>query len=177
MRKFILAALAALVVMGGVVFADVDTGIGDPATASLDVNVTWNISQWIVLYIPSVDMNVDLGTVDASLYDPESNSWSSLSSSDHDVVVATNAPGGFQLTISGTLASYPTGHPDPNGILDRLELSSASLGISGPVSGSLTYDGSRGLTTASDITYTYTPNFDDIPGSYQVTVTYTVTTK
>ena len=45
------------------------------------------------------------------------------------------------------------------------------MGIAGALSNTLT------LFTASDILYSFTPSFDDVPGNYSVTVVYTATTQ
>lgn len=141
------------------------------AQANQPVDVSWSAAGWIIIYIPTADRSVDLGTIDASLYDPVTDTWQRLSSTGHSVYVATNAKNGFVLQISGSLTTYPTGHPNPNGILGRLTLASTSLGISGALDGTISYTGSRGLTFATDIAYEFTPSLDDVPGNYSVQVT------
>jgi len=169
-----------VLVIGLVGWADVSRGTGDPATASLDVTVEWNAYNWIIIYIPAEDMNIDLGTISPDLYNPETGNWTPLTDAGgpRSVMVITNAAGGFQLQISGTLDTYPSDHGNPGGILGRLTLSSTDLGVTdAPLSGTITYTGSRGLFLADDIVYEYTPSFDDTAGSYSVTVTYTATTQ
>lgn len=137
MRKWAtVVAAVALVSLGA--WADIDRGTGDPANATLGVTVGWNANNWVIIYIPTEDMAVDLGTVDGNRYDPETGTWSPLTSDGHSVYMATNDTAGLQLQVSGTLTSYPSGHPDPNGILGRLTLTSATLGLSGALSGTLT---------------------------------------
>ena len=177
MRKWTtLVVLVTLVGLGA--WADIDRGTGDPANASLGVTVGWNANNWVIIYIPAADMSVDLGTVDGSLYDPGTGTWTPLTSGGHSVYMVTNNPAGLQLQVSGTLTSYPSGHPNPTGILGRLTLTSTTLGLSGALSGTLTYStAGPGLASATDLVYTFTPSFDDVPGNYAVTVTYTVTTQ
>jgi len=173
MRKWLIVASIVLG-LGCLAFADTAVGTGDPTRASLNVTVGWSVLNWIILYIPAGDMSVNLGEVGPDKYNPETKEWTPLKSGGHSVYVITSDPDGFELQVSATLVSYPDGHPDSDGILARLEWSS-SLG-SGSLDGTVTYTGSTGLTSASDITYTFTPSFDDIAGDYSVTVTYTVTT-
>ena len=176
MRKWLIVASIVLG-LGCWAFADIASGTGEHASASLDVTVSWSVLNWIILYIPAGDMSVTLGEVGPGLYHPDTGSWDQLESGGHSVYVITNDPDGFQLQVSAELASYPTDHPNPDGILARLEWSSSTLGGSGSLNGTVTCFGSRGLTSASDITYTFTPSFDDVAGDYSVTVTYTVTTQ
>jgi len=177
MRKLLILA-GAVVALGGLALADVDRGTGDPAEASLDVTVTWSAAEWIILYIPSTDMSVNLGEIGPGRYDPETGTWTPLESGNHRVVVVTNAPGGFQLQISAAVASVPAGHPNPTGILSRLTLTSAALGLTdASLDTTRSYSGPRGLFMANDIQYQFTPSFDDVPGSYSVTITYTATSQ
>ena len=177
--KYLATAVAVLALVGLGALADVSRGTGNPANASLGVSVGWDALNWVILYIPTTDMAVDLGTVTPDLYDPVTDTWTALidPGGPRSVYVITNADG-FQLQISGTLSVYPTDHPNPDGILDRLTLTSTDLGVSAAaLSGTITYLGSRGLFLADDIVYQFTPSFDDVPGAYAVTVTYTVTTR
>ena len=177
--KYLATAVAVLALVGLGALADVSRGTGNPANASLGVSVGWDALNWVILYIPTTDMAVDLGTVTPDLYDPVTDTWTALidAGGPRSVYVITNADG-FQLQISGTLSLYPTDHPNPDGILDRLTLTSTDLGVSAAaLSGTITYLGSRGLFLADDIVYQFTPSFDDVPGAYAVTVTYTVTTR
>ena len=176
MRKWLIVASVVLG-LGCWAFAGTDVGTGDPASASLDVSISWSVFNWIILYIPAGDMSVTLGEVGPGLYHPDTGSWDQLESGGHSVYVITNDPDGFQLQVSATLVSCPDGHPNPDGILARLEWSSSTLRGSGSLDGTVTCTGSTGLTSASDITYTFTPSFDDVAGDYSVTVTYTVTTQ
>ena len=176
MRKWLIVASIVLG-LGCWAFADIASGTGEHASASLDVTVSWSVLNWIILYIPAGDMSVTLGEVGPGLYHPDTGSWDQLESGGHEIYVITNDPDGFQLQVSAKLASYPTDHPSPDGILARLEWSSSTLGGSGSLDGTVTCTGSTGLTSASDITYTFTPSFDDVAGDYSVTVTYTVTTQ
>lgn len=174
------ALLGTLLGIGLVGMGGVSVGTGDPASASLDVAVLWDAYNWIILYIPSSDMTIDLGTITPDLYDPETDTWTPLTDSGgpRKVVVVTNNSGGFQLQISAVLVAYPTDHGNPSGILARLTLTSADLGFSdAALSGTLTRNGSRGLFVADDIVYEFTPSFDDTPGDYSVTITYTATTQ
>ena len=178
MRKWLIVASIVLG-LGCWAFAHTAVGTGDPASASLNdvVTVSWSVLNWIILYIPAGDTSVPLGQIGPGLYHPDTGSWDQLKSGEHEVYVITNDLGGFQLQVSATLVSCPDGHPNPDGILARLEWSSSTLGGSGSLNGTVTCFGSRGLTSASDITYTFTPSFDDVAGDYSVTVTYTVTTQ
>ena len=178
MKKWAIV-VAAVTLAGLTVWADINSGTGNPANASLGVSVGWDALNWVILYIPTTDMAVDLGTVTPDLYDPVTDTWTALidAGGPRSVYVITNADG-FQLQISGTLSVYPTDHPNPDGILDRLTLTSTDLGASAAaLSGTITYLGSRGLFLADDIVYQFTPSFDDVPGDYAVTVVYTATTQ
>ena len=178
MRKWVVMIMGVLV-MGLVGWADVSWGTGDPASASLDVTVEWNAYNWIIIYIPAGDMNIDLGTISPDLYNPETGTWTPLTDAGgpRSVMVITNDAEGFRLQISGTLVSCPNDHGNPDGILGRLTLSSKDLGVKdAPLSGTITYTGSRGRFLADDIVYEYTPSFDDTAGKYSVIVTYTAIT-
>jgi len=176
MRKWLIVASIVLG-LGCLAFADIASGIGEHPTASLDVTVSWRVLNWIILYIPADDMSVNLGNVGPDKYNPETNEWTLLESGGHSVYVITSDPDGFELQVSAELVSYPDGHPNPNNILARLAWSSVSLDAKGTLDETVTYTtDSSGLTSASDITYTFKPSFDDIAGDYSVTVTYTVTT-
>ena len=169
MKKWIILVFAASL-LGYVATAEVQWN-----PAKINVDVAWSAAGWIIIYIPDNDTHVVLGEIDGSLYDPVSGTWTSLTSDGHTVYVVTNAVNGFQLQITAALSTYPADHPNPNGILDRLTLSSVTMGISGGLNSSLTYTGSRGLFVARDIEYSFTPSFDDVPGDYSVTVVYTAT--
>jgi hypothetical protein len=179
MKKWLTVALAvSLISLGG--WADVSRGTGDPASASLDVTVNWSAYNWIILYIPAGDMSVDLGTITPDLYDPETGTWTPLTDNGgpRTVMVITNDSDGFQLQISGSLSTYPSDHPNPSGILNRLTITSTDLGVTdAALSSTITYTGSQGLFLADDIAYEFTPSFDDTAGSYSVLVTYTATTQ
>ena len=180
-RLFVLVVVGAFVIGAGVMaFGETQVGSGNQASAEIsDVHVGWHVVNWIFIYIPSDssnsndDTSVDLGEIGPSLYNPETGNWTPLSSDGHHVLVATNDSSGFTLQISAGSVTAPAGAPDD--ILDRLDLSSNTLGIGGALSSSLSYTGSHGVTQADDITYTLTPSFDDVAGDYSVPVIYTAT--
>ena len=175
-RLFVLLVVGALVIGAGVMGFS-ETQVGQASAEINDVHVGWHVVNWILIYIPSDsgndDTSVDLGEIGPSLYDPESGNWTPLSSDGHHVLVATNDSSGFTLQISAGSVTAPAGAPGD--ILDRLQLSSNTLGIGGALSSTLSYTGSQGVTQADDITYTLTPSFDDVAGDYSVPVIYTAT--
>ncbi|MCD6141415.1 hypothetical protein J7J55_01685 [Candidatus Bipolaricaulota bacterium] len=165
-RLIILLVAAATVAMIGTM-AFGDTAIGGNS-ASLSPVVTWNVSGWIILYIPHSDMTVDLGTIDGNLYDPETGTWTPLVSSTKNAYVFANRT--YTLTLSA--ASTGTETAD----LTRFEVKGGDLTAFTPLDSDQTMaTGGAGITHIDDIQYEYIPSFDDAPGDYAVTVTYTVT--
>ena len=168
-RLILLLALAAVMTIGLVGFADtaVDSG-PTPLSASLSPVVSWNVVNWIILYIPDDDMAVNLGTIDGSLYDPEHGTWTPLTSSSKNAYVIANV--GYTLTLSA--ASTGTESAD----LTRFQVKGGDLTSFASLDSDQTMKtGNPGITHISDIQYQYVPSFDDAPGDYAVTVTYTVT--
>ena len=165
-RLIILLVAAATVAMIGTM-AFGDTAIGGNS-ASLSPIVKWNVSGWIILYIPHSDMTVDLGTIDGNLYDPETGTWTPLVSSTKNAYVFANRT--YTLTLSA--ASTGTETAD----LTRFEVKGGDLTAFTPLDSDQTMaTGGAGITHIDDIQYEYIPSFDDAPGDYAVTVTYTVT--
>lgn len=103
-RLIILLVAAATVAMIGTM-AFGDTAIGGNS-ASLSPVVTWNVSGWIILYIPHSDMTVDLGTIDGNLYDPETGTWTPLVSSTKNAYVFANRT--YTLTLSAASTGTET---------------------------------------------------------------------
>ncbi|RLE40835.1 hypothetical protein DRJ23_01240 [Candidatus Acetothermia bacterium] len=161
----LLVAAATVAVIGTMAFGD--TAIGGNS-ASLQPVVRWSVSGWIILYIPHSDMTVDLGTIDGNLYDPETGTWTPLVSSTKNAYVFANRT--YTLTLSA--ASTGTETAD----LTRFEVKGGDLTAFTPLDSDQTMaTGGAGITHIDDIQYEYIPSFDDAPGDYAVTVTYTVT--
>ncbi len=169
-RLFLLLTLiAGITVIGVGTLGDtaIDSGAA-PLSASLSPIVTWHVNNWIILYIPNSDMAVDLGTIDGSLYDPTTDSWTPLTSSDKNAYVFANT--NYTLTLHA--ASTGTETAD----LSRFQVKGGDLGAFTSLSTDQTLKtGGIGVTHISDIQYRYVPSFDDAPGDYAVTVTYTLT--
>lgn len=138
-----------------------------------NVQVNWHTNSWIILYIPSGDQNVTLGTVDGSQYDPATDTWTPITDgSDHRAYVITNDRAGFTLSVSSASASgYETAD------LARFQMSGGDLTAwTGNLNDTQILSGtSAGIASATDINYQYIPSTDDAPGDYQVIVTYTAT--
>ena len=166
-RLIILLVAAATVAMIGTM-AFGDTAIGGNS-ASLSPVVTWNVSGWIILYIPHSDMTVDLGTIDGNLYDPETGTWTPLVSSTKNAYVFANRT--YTLTLSAASTGAETAD------LTRFKVKGGTLLTDfTPLDSDQTMaTGGAGITHIDDIQYEYIPSFDDAPGDYAVTVTYTVT--
>ncbi len=167
-RLFILVIVGTLVI-GASVATVADTSVGATGTpAALSPKVSWNVVNWIILYIPNSDMTVDLGTIDGSLYDPSTNTWTPLTSSNKNAYVISNV--NYTLTLHA--ASTGTNTAD----LSRFEVKGGDLTSFTPLSTDQKLKtGQPGVTHIDDIQYEYVPSFNDAPGDYAVTVTYTVT--
>ena len=165
-RLIILLVAAATVAMIGTM-AFGDTAIGGNS-ASLAPVVRWSVSGWVILYIPDRDMTVNLGEINGTLYDPETGTWTPLVSSTKNAYVFANRT--YTLTLSA--ASTGTETAD----LTRFEVKGGDLTAFTPLDSDQTMaTGGAGITHIDDIQYEYIPSFDDAPGDYAVTVTYTVT--
>ncbi len=165
----LLAVIGGLMLVTVGVMADTATDTGaTPLSASLSPVVTWSVQNWIVLYIPNSDMSVDLGTINGSLYDPTTDTWTPLTSKAKNAYVISNT--NYTLTLHA--ASTGTNTAD----LSRFEVKGGALSAFTPLASDQTLKtGGAGLTHISDIQYEYIPSWDDAPGAYAVTVTYTLT--
>jgi len=165
-RLILLLTVTVGVVLSGA-GAVADTAVGGNS-ASLPSVVAWNVTGWIILYIPSSDMTVDLGTIDGNLYDPESGTWTPLVSSTKNAYVFANRP--YTLTLSAVSTGTETAD------LTRFKVKGGDLTVFTPLdSEQVMKTGTAGITHIDDIQYEYIPSFEDAPGDYAVTVTYTVT--
>lgn len=138
-----------------------------------DVNVDWDVNGWIILYVPSGDREIDLGTVDGSQYDPETETWTAITDGDtHKAYVISNSVGGFTLSVS---AANATAYEAAD--LARFQMVGGALTAwTGSLSDTqLLADSSAGIGSVTDIKYQYVPDWADAPGNYQVIVTYTAT--
>lgn len=169
MKRLLLLVVAISVVVSVGVWADTDRDNGAlPLSASLAPVVTWNAHNWIILYIPKADMAVDLGTIDGTLYDPVSDTWTPLTSGDKNAYVIGNVS--FILKV--TAASTGTVTAD----LTRFKMVGGDLASFTALDSEQTLKkGTAGITHISDIQYRYEPTWNDAPGDYAVTVTYTAT--
>lgn len=175
MKRLVLVALVGLLVLGlvGGALADIDGGTGTPATASLNVDVSWVVDNWILLYIPNADMNVSLGTVDSSYYHPDTDTWDPVTDGlDHNAYVITNAPGGYTLTVSAASSGPMTAD------LTRFQIKGGDLTswTSLDTPQTLKTTSAAAIDHIGNIQYQYLVNETDAPGNYAVTVTYTATT-
>lgn len=171
MKRLLTLVLAVSVLasvgLGG--WADIARDSGTlPLSASLQPVVTWNANNFIILYIPSADMAVDLGTIDGTLYDPVSDTWTPLTSTSKNAYVIANVA----FTLKVTAASTGTETAD----LTRFKMSGGDLSSFTALDSAQTLkSGSAGITHISDIQYRYEPSWADAAGDYAVTVTYTAT--
>ncbi len=142
-----------------------------------NVQVSWHTNNWIILYIPSSDQTVTLGTVDGSHYDPATDTWAPITdnTAPHDAYVITNSTGGFTLSIS---AANATGYESAD--LTRFQMKGGKLEDWTPFDAvgtaqQILSSTSAGVVSATNIDYQYVPSSADAPGDYQVIVTYTAT--
>ena len=176
-RLFILVIVGTLVI-GASVATVADTSVGATGTpAALSPKVSWNVVNWIILYIPDNnpdDMNVGLGTVNSGYYDLNTGTWKPLTDNkNHNAYVITNDPQGYTLTVSATASSTPAAdltrfQIKGGDLIDWASLDTARTLKKGDA-------GDVGVTHIDNIQYEYLPSFNDAPGDYAVTVTYTVT--
>ncbi len=174
-RLFVLMLVGALVIGVGVVtLAETVVNTPPSATATInDVDASWSVVNWIILYIPVADLSVNLGTdVGGSYYDPDTDVWDPVTDgANHNAYVITNAPDGYTLTVS---AVVPTGML---GDLARFQIEGGDLSwTSLNTTQTLKTTSAAAIDHISDIQYQYLVNETDAAGDYAVTVTYTVTT-
>ena len=164
----LLVAAATVAMIGTTTFGN--TAIGDNTnSASLAPVVRWSVSGWVILYIPDRDMTVNLGEINGTLYDPETETWTPLVSSTKNAYVFANRT--YTLTLSAASTGAETAD------LPRFKVKGGTLLTDfTPLDRDQTMaTGEAGITHIDDIQYEYIPSFDDAPGDYAVTVTYTVT--
>jgi hypothetical protein len=132
--------------------------------------LSWSITAWCALSVPQGEATVYLGEVGPGLYDPEADSWQSLSSSAKRLFLATNVPQGLALGVSASSqGELPVD-------LSRLYVSCCSQpGMSLESPRTLFTATEPGVYKLTGIVYRYQPDFTDAPGDYMVTVTYTLT--
>ncbi len=151
----------------------VSVGVAVWAANPQDVQVNWQATSWIMLYVPSTDRNVTLGTVDGTQYDPASETWTPITDgSDHSAYVITNNAAGFTLSVS---AANAPGYVAAD--LSRFQMVGGNLGTwTGNLNNTQILSGSSvGVGSATNINYQYVPSWDDAAGDYRVIVTYTAT--
>ncbi|MFO8034658.1 MAG: hypothetical protein R6U88_05820 [Candidatus Bipolaricaulota bacterium] len=167
MRKWMAVGTALLVglVLGTVGYA-VDEG----------VNVSWD-SQWFIR-LTIDELSVSLGTIGGDdgpgSYDPNSGEWEPLESTGHGGWVLSNNPNGFTLTVS---AANEGGYEEAD--LSRFFITGWTTEGWQALNDTVTLGtrGNAGRQDLDDIGYRYEPSFDDAPGDYEVTVTFTATTE
>jgi hypothetical protein len=134
-------------------------GVAAWASDQQDVQVNWHANSWIILYVPTADQTVDLGTIDGSQYDPATDTWSAISDgNDHTAYVITNSAGGFTLSIS---AANATGYN--TAALTRFQMKGGDLAAWTSLDSAqqILSGTSAGVASATDINYQYIPSWDD----------------
>jgi len=126
-----------------------------------------------VIIIPRRDMHIDLGVVDSSCYNIGNDSWCTISDGkSHKARVYTTNPGGLSLTVTASDTGINT-----IGDLSDFQIRGGDLsnwtGLGSGVT--LKTIASAGSVWITDIQYRYQADENDAPGSYQITLTYTVT--
>jgi len=180
MKKLSIVGIVMAVVLAFSMAGWADVARGDGA--ELSPQVSWKVANWIILYIPDADMSVDLGTIDDESYNPVTEEWTDLESTDHSVYVITNHTSGFtlvvkQLTVSDVTA--PTG-VDKDEVLSKFKAKGGDQSSYTVLTGGDTTvldRSSNGIFSAKDISYKYTPDTSDLSGNYNISLTYTVTEK
>ena len=148
-------------------------GVAVWAANPQNVQVDWQTTSWIILYVPFSDLQVKLGTVDGSQYDPATGEWKPITDGlDHSAYVITNSADGFTLSVS---AVNETGYNSAD--LSRFQIKGGGLtDWTGNLDDTVILSGSTyGIGRATDINYRYVPSWDDAAGDYRVIVTYTAT--
>jgi hypothetical protein len=165
MKRLFVLLIAAVTVVG--------LSIGSWAANPQDVNVNWDVNGWIILYVPSTDREVTLGTVDGSQYNPETETWTAITDGiPHSAYVISNSVNGFTLTVS---AANDIGYEVAD--LSRFQMQGGDLSSwTGSLNGTqIMARSSAGISGVTDLKYQYVPSWEDVPGNYQVIVTYTAT--
>ena len=156
--------VAAILIVGLGAWAESDNGT---------VSATWNVVNWIVLYIPDADMSVNLGTdVGSSYYHPDTGTWDPVTDGkNHNAYVITNDPHGYTLIVSADAGSTPAD-------LSRFQIKGGDLTSwhSLDTTQTLKTTSAAAIDHIDNIYYQYLVNETDAPGDYTVTITYTVTT-
>lgn len=173
MKRLAVVALALSLVLGLSVglFGDTDYGTG---SASLAPTLSFSVVGFYAIYIPSGDMSVNLGEINSSCYNIETETWCTISDGGtHTVWAFTNNTAGLKLTVSAT----STGTDVINDLADLHikggdQASFAGLGSTV----TLKTTSSAGIVKISDVQYEYQADVNDVPGGdYEATLTYTVT--
>lgn len=150
--------------------------------ATLQPTVSWSAYNWIILYIPTTHMTVSFpGQIDETYYDPIGEEWSAISDGTaHVAWVITNDTDGYDLTVQAA--------NDGGGNVTITDLSDFQMKCDDTESSmtswtsidtekTLASRSIQSLTELTEIYYRYVVDENDPPGTYVVTVTYTVTTK
>lgn len=180
MKKLGIAGIVMVIVLAFSVSGWTATARGNGA--ELSPQVRWNAGNWIILYIPGTDMSVDLGTIGDESYDPVTEQWTDLESTNHSVYIITNHMRGFTLVINQLTSDDVTA---PAGVDKDMVLTKFKVKGGDQTSYTVLTDGditildrdSSGIFFASNISYKYTPDTSDLSGSYGISLTYTVTEK
>lgn len=138
--------------------------------SSLNPQVNWSWDPFIILYIPSSDISVDLGSIDSSLVNSDGSwGWLSEAATNHEAWVVGS--GSYNLTVNIDTRSNANGDFAIKGNgKDWNTISGTAVSL---------VEGGSGITQIDDIQYRYKPSWSDNPinainGSF-VTLTYTAT--
>ena len=146
-----------------------------PVPVTEDVLVTWKIGQWIWLWIPVDDRGVELVAETPVGHEPPIYVPALGENAPFSVLVWTNMPGGFTLTVEAGLIGIPIGATD---VAASFDIRGGDLTTWHDLSATRTLLSSTipGIFSAHDIDYRF--RFDPAihpPGEYSLTIVYTAT--
>jgi len=131
--------------------------------------LTFQVYQWCILTIPASHMDIALGTIGPELYEPETNTWTPLTSQEVSLYAATNSPQGMVITAVGSDLG-----PQPADLSRLLLWGGALEGVPLDAPRQVLVTDAPGLYRLEDLRYQYLPSWQDRGGTYLVRITYTL---
>lgn len=140
-----------------------------------DVTISWNALTWLVL---AVHGSVDLGTIDASIYDIE-HGFSSLESFGNNLFVISNSPSGWELSLGVASTLVPPGFPGDllSDLYWRVDGGAYRAATGLDTTPVLVASRATAGSAVFSFDFRYQVDTDDIPGDYAVTLRYTAIVK
>ena len=140
---------------------------------SRTVTISWDAIGWIVLQVHD---DLFLGTVNEDYFDPETQTFKPLESTDNPILVACNYPQGCTLTVRAVDWLVPGGYPEavPDDFLVDFQWRLAGGAYQSLGTEDVTVWSADSPAVAElSVDYRYLLDVYDVPGQYAVTLLYT----